>query len=81
MNQALREAVRELKLDPARPVRVYVEGLVIELRAIQSFGGGVVTSPWALEAVHTGDPDGLRRLGRLMASARALTASRRGANA
>jgi len=81
MNQALREAVRELKLDPARPVRVYVEGLVIELRAIRSEGGCVVASPWALESPDARDTEGLRRLGRLMASAKALTAGRRGANA
>ena len=80
MNQALREAVRELKLDPARPVRVWVGGLVIELRAVRSEGGGVVVSPWALQAGSTGDLDGVRRLSRLMASARALTSGSRAAN-
>ncbi len=81
MIHALREAVRELKLDPARPVRVWADGLVIELRAVRSEGGGVVVSPWALQAGPASDTDGLRRLSRLMASARALTSGRRGANA
>lgn len=80
MIRALREAVRELKLDPARPVRVWADGLVIELRVVRS-GGGVVVSPWAFQAGSASDTDGLRRLRRLMASARVLTSGRRGANA
>ena len=80
MNHAFQEAVRELKLDPARPVRVWAEGLVIELRVIRSEVGSTVVSPWALQE-RPGDTAGLERLGRLMASARVLTSGRWGGRA
>ena len=81
MNRVFQEAVRELKLDPVRPVRVWAEGLVIELRVIRSQRGGTVASPWALHPEGPRDADGLERLGRLMASARVLTSSRWGGRA
>jgi hypothetical protein len=75
MTQAFREAVRELKLDPALPVRVWAEGLVIELRVIRSMLGGTTVSPWAL-LNRPEETEGLERLGRLLASARVLTSGR-----
>ena len=81
MSQVFQEAVRELKLDPARPVRVWAEGLVIELRVIRSEAGGTVASPWALQKRPSDAVVGLERVGRLMASARVLTSSRWGGRA
>ena len=81
MNHAFQDAVRELKLDPARPVRVWAEGLVIELRVIRSEVGGTVVSPWALPGRPRDADIGLERVGRLMASARVLTSSRWGGRA
>ena len=80
MNQLFQEAVHELKLDPARPVRVWAEGLVIELRVIRSEAGGTVVSPWSLQK-RPGGAQGLDRVDRLMASARVLTSSRWGGRA
>ena len=80
MTHSFQEAVRELKLDPARPVRVWAEGLVIELRVVRTEAGGVVVSPWALQKP-SGETEGLERLGRLMASARVLTSNRWGGRA
>lgn len=75
MTQVFREAVRELKLDPFQPVRVWTDGLVIELRVVRSELGGAVVSPCALQK-RPGETEGLERLSRLMASARVLTSSR-----
>ena len=77
MSHVLREAVRELKLDPVRPVRVWTEGLVVELRVVRSELGGVVVSPWALPEPPS-ETEGLHRLSRLMASARVLSGHRWG---
>ena len=81
MSQVFQEAVRELKLDPARPVRVWADGLVIELRVIRSETGGTVVSPWALQKRPSDTVVGFERVGRLMASARVLTSSRWGGRA
>ena len=75
MTQVFREAVRELKLDPFQPVRVWTEGLVIELRVVRSEPGGTVVSPWTLEK-RPGEAEGSERLSYLMASARVLTTGR-----
>ena len=77
MRHVLEAAVRELKLDPVRPVRVWTQGLVVELRVVRSELGGVVVSPWALQEPPS-PAEGLQRLGRLMASARALSEHRWG---
>ena len=80
MTQVFQEAIRELKLDPTQPVRVWAEGLVIELRVVRSQAGGAVESRWAPQR-RTRDVEGLERLSRFMASARVLTSSRWGGHA
>ena len=75
MNHVFQEAVRELKLDPSRPVRVWAEGLVIELRVIRSEARGTVVSPWASRK-RPGESEGPEHLGGPTASARVLTSNR-----
>ena len=75
MSHVFDAAVRELKLDPIQPVRVWADGLVVELRVVRSELGEVVVSPWALQPP-PGEAEGLQRLGRLMASARVLRTHR-----
>jgi hypothetical protein len=62
MNRELSEAVRELRLDPSEPVRVYALGMVVELRAV----GGETGCPAVFQARV------LERVDRLMALARVL---------
>jgi hypothetical protein len=66
MNRELCEAVRELRLCPTQPVRVYTMGMVVELRAV----GSEVGCPAAFQA------QVLERVDRLMAAAQALGAGR-----
>ena len=80
MKHVFEQAVCELKLDPATPVRVWAEGLVIELRVVRSQAGGAVESRWAPQR-RARDVEGLERLSRFMASARVLTSSRWGGHA
>jgi len=71
MNRELSEAVRELRLDPSQPVRVYALGMVVELRAV----GHEIGCPAVFQA------QVLERVDRLMALARVLGGSARRSDA
>jgi hypothetical protein len=71
MTRGLWEGVRELRLHPAQPVRVYVLGMQVELRRI----GGEMAPP---VAVSPGVPD---RTGQLRAAMRLVEGGRRWSDA
>jgi hypothetical protein len=76
LDTALRDAIRELKRNPALPIRVFVDGLMVEIRAVGARGSGSSPSPAALAAGASCESPGAVRAALLMGAARAATRGR-----